>query len=73
MPSGWSNFSSGHVSPNRARFWVVANTGIFSSWPGSWLVASKVVLAGTYDMGRRNMVVDNVARNGTIQQIIRDT
>jgi len=38
MPPGWSSFSSGHVSPRRALFWVVAKTGMLRIWPARWLV-----------------------------------
>jgi hypothetical protein len=33
-PPGASSSSSGHVSPSRALFCVVAKTGIFKTWPG---------------------------------------
>lgn len=33
MPSGLSKLSSGHVSPSRAAFCVVAKTGMFKMLP----------------------------------------
>jgi hypothetical protein len=35
MPPGLSKPSSGHVSPSRALFCVVAKTGMFRIWPDS--------------------------------------
>lgn len=64
MPPGVSRLSSAHVSPRRALFWVVANTGMFRIWPRLELVPN---LYGNGSEGERKWMEQRTS----LKQLLR--